>query len=432
MKFAMLKIDQITVEERARQDMGNLDELAYSIKQTGLIQPLAVREKNGAYVLLAGGRRLEAIRRSGAVEVGARIYNQDLTPLEAKTIELHENLYRKELKFDEDARLKREIHLLQQEIHGKAASGGRPEVTGEAGGWKMNDTADLLGVSQATISQDIKLADALDAFPELFEDCRTKTDASKVIKRMGNSIIREELARKAEADQQDAGSASLLNSFIIGDFFEQVKKVPDRSIDLIELDPPYAIKLKEVKQDYAYGTSYNEISHLKYVEFMQKCLEECYRTMAEHSWLVCWFAPEPWFDTIYNLLINTGFSVTRMCGIWIKPSGQSNQPTIRLANAYEMFFYARKGSSSLGKPGRTNVFDYSPVPPQQKSHPTERPIELMIELLQTFAYEGSRVMVPFLGSGNTILAAWHAKMNAFGFELTEDYRNSFVLKVNEL
>jgi site-specific DNA-methyltransferase (adenine-specific) len=119
-----------------------------------------------------------------------------------------------------------------------------------------------------------------------------------------------------------------------------------------------------------------------------------------------------------------------MCGIWTKPSGQSMSPETRLANAYEMFFYAWKGTPVLNRMGRSNIFNTPPVPAQQKTHPTERPIELMKELYDTFAFPGSRILIPFLGSGNGILAAHELKMEALGFELSKGYRDSFLVKLN--
>jgi DNA modification methylase len=105
-------------------------------------------------------------------------------------------------------------------------------------------------------------------------------------------------------------------------------------------------------------------------------------------------------------------------------------PSIRLANSYEMFFYCWKGQPALNKAGRSNDFHFSPVPPSQKTHPTERPIELMRELYETFAFAGSRVLIPFLGSGNGLIAAHQLGMSAVGFELSKAYRDSFLVKVH--
>ena len=63
---------------------------------------------------------------------------------------------------------------------------------------------------------------------------------------------------------------------------------------------------------------------------------------------------------------------------------------------------------------------------------TQRPIELMIELLKTFCWEGDRILVPFLGSGTTLLAAEHLKMSAFGFELEQSYKDGFLFAASEM
>jgi len=130
--------------------------------------------------------------------------------------------------------------------------------------------------------------------------------------------------------------------------------------------------------------------------------------------------------------VNAGFNSTRMCGIWTKPSGQSKRPEMHLANAYEMFFYAWKGRPAINKAGRSNIFSFPPVLPQQKTHPTERPIELMKEIYETFAFPGSRVLIPFLGSGSGLIAASQLDMSPIGFELGKGYRDSFLVKLHSM
>lgn len=432
MKFATVKLSDILIEDRTRQDMGELSELAFSIKERGLIQPLAVQEVNGKYRLLAGGRRYAALKRLEKETVGVRVYEGELSRLEIKSIELAENFHRKDLTFLETSNLQREIHELQLEIHGQKSSGGRPDMTGEKEGWDMAKTADLLGVSPAQISQNIQIAKAAEAFPELFADALTRSDATKILQRISNQLKHEELAKQVEEQRLVGWKQQLINSYILGDFFEKIKDVPDKSIDLCEVDPPYAIDLKQQKKGYCYGPSYNEVCQDVYLKFLSDAILELYRVMADHSWLIFWFGPEPYFELVYSLLHNSGFVCTRLVGIWTKTQGQSMRPDMYLASSYEMFFYARKGSPRIVKQGRLNNFSYTGVAPQKKIHPTERPIELMQDILETFAWEGSRVLVPFLGSGNTLLAAHNVKMNGFGFELSEEYRNNFILRVNEM
>jgi len=155
--------------------------------------------------------------------------------------------------------------------------------------------------------------------------------------------------------------------------------------------------------------------------------------MTDNSWLICWFAMEPWFDEMYKAIIAAGFKTTRMCGVWTKGfAGQNMNPTIRLSSSYEAFFYAWKGQPALNKPGRANVFSFAPIPGQQKVHPTERPVELMKEIYDTFAFPGSRVLIPFLGSGSGLIAAHQLGMSAIGFELSKSYKDSFLVKLHSM
>ena len=65
-KMKVVKLADIKVGERYREDLGNIEELAGSIRETGLIQPLSVSTD---MVLLAGGRRYAACSALGLLEV---------------------------------------------------------------------------------------------------------------------------------------------------------------------------------------------------------------------------------------------------------------------------------------------------------------------------------------------------------------------------
>jgi site-specific DNA-methyltransferase (adenine-specific) len=298
----------------------------------------------------------------------------------------------------------------------------------------------LLGRSQGGIIDDINLANAIEVFPQL-KEAKNKLEATKMLKKLQEEIVMAEIATRFQNKQANTPlerlRSNLTSCYILGDFFEGVRKVPDHSIDIVEIDPPYGINLQAIKKsDDTSGTTtknYNEIPVDQYVPFLNNLFKECFRVMSENSWLICWFAQEPWFEIVYQSMMRVGFKGSRVAGIWYKEggSGQSMQPSMYLANMYEQFFYVRKGSPSITKQGRSNVFAYKPVSSSKKCHPTERPVELIQDLLQTFAWEGCRLMVPFLGSGNTLLAAANIGMTAFGFDLTEDYRNAYTLHVQE-
>jgi DNA modification methylase len=430
-KVGMIPISSIVITERARQEMGDLDGLENSLKESGLIAPLAVKaNEDGTYTLLAGERRYTVLKRNSINEIPARIYDEELSPLQIKVIEKSENFYRKDMEYYEFDKLTLEIHQMQQELHGVKMPGPGND------GWGTRDTAGMLGyASPATVTEAVKRAQAREAFPELFEGCKTASDASKVLKKVDEAIVKQAIAQKLESTTTNGTLNDLSKRFIIKDFFEGVKEIPDGIMHLVEIDPPYAINLANQKKKDGESQyqleNYNEIDKDTYPEFLSRVFKECYRVMAPHSWLICWFAPQPWFECIYQAICSSGLETTRMCGIWSKGTpGQNMNPSTRLANSYEMFFYAWKGQPALNKAGHGNDFHFPPVPAQQKVHPTERPIELMRELYDTFAFQGSRILIPFLGSGNGLLAAHSLGMSPVGFELSKSYKDSFLVKVH--
>lgn len=89
-------------QPRKSFDEGSIRELAASIEQTGLIQPLIVRERGDSYELIAGERRLRAVRLLGWRQVKC-IINETLREDDAAIMAITENLQREDLHFFEEA-----------------------------------------------------------------------------------------------------------------------------------------------------------------------------------------------------------------------------------------------------------------------------------------------------------------------------------------
>lgn len=116
-----LKISQ--VEPNRRQPRKNFDEdameeLAESVKQYGIIQPLIVRKKENHYEIIAGERRWRAAKMAGLKEIPVVIRNY--TDEEIMEISLIENIQRENLNPIEEAMayqlLIKEFHLKQEDI----------------------------------------------------------------------------------------------------------------------------------------------------------------------------------------------------------------------------------------------------------------------------------------------------------------------------
>lgn len=106
--------------EQPRKTFGEdaLNELAESIKQYGVLQPLLVQERDDYYEIIAGERRWRAAKKAGIKEIPVII--KKLTEQEIMEISLIENIQREDLNPIEEAlaykRLLNEFNLKQDEI----------------------------------------------------------------------------------------------------------------------------------------------------------------------------------------------------------------------------------------------------------------------------------------------------------------------------
>jgi ParB/RepB/Spo0J family partition protein len=91
----ILPIAAVKLGENIRKDLGNLDELAASIAEHGILQPLVIAKTTRGLELVAGYRRLEAAKLAGLFEVPARIVGADDNQI--SVLRLVENIMRENL-----------------------------------------------------------------------------------------------------------------------------------------------------------------------------------------------------------------------------------------------------------------------------------------------------------------------------------------------
>lgn len=425
MKITEIKISDINVGTRFREDLGDVEALAESIKEKGLLQPITVDHE---YTLLAGGRRLSACQSLGMETIHA-VVRQSAGELDNREIELLENVQRKDFHWSERANLERQIFEIKQKSDYK---------------WSQREQAELLEQSKSTTSRRLQLAEAFEIIPELAE-CKTEDEAWKSWKRLEEDVVLSAMAEKVETklrediDTEKSDPITHIlkkasSAFVVGDALKKITKVADGIATFAEVDPPYGVELdkrRDRNKELKMMDRYNEIERSEYQPFLETIASEVYRVLGDNAFCVWWYGPD-WHTEVRTILESVGFTVSSIPAIWVKgQAGQTASPDTMLGSCYEPFYICRKGMPKLRKPGRANVFQYTPVPPNKKIHPTERPIEMMQELLRTFAYPGGRVLVPFLGSGVTIRACYKENMVGWGYDKDEIIKRRFLGRVQE-
>lgn len=129
-EIAINKIKPGKYQPRKTFNEDGLQELANSIKQNGVIQPVVIRKLGSGYELIAGERRLRACKIANLETIPAII--KELTDEEALAIALIENIQRKDLNIIEEScgykRLIDEFNLTHEEL-AKITGRSRSHIT---------------------------------------------------------------------------------------------------------------------------------------------------------------------------------------------------------------------------------------------------------------------------------------------------------------
>lgn len=429
----VLDPNSIVVGTRFRSDNELDEEFLESIRSKGILQPVTIDQNN---VLVAGGRRVAAAKELG-ISV-PYIQRQVEGELDLRECELIENAFRKDFTWIDRNKLVKRIHELMNEKHG--------------GNWNQRKTAELLDKSLGGINRHLAITKAIEHFPQLAQ-CKTEDEAIKLFRRVSEKLIVKDLvkqsAARAPVPEAAPGTSEAeiplgvrlalgaKDHYIVGDALAGMQEIIDKglkpNISLVEIDPPYGIDLvNQKKGDDNKGIGeYNEVDASDYQNFLATTIHLVNKVTPPNCRFIIWFGIE-WYQTLRSILDSEGMKYDLIPGIWYKRTGQTAAPDLYLARSYETFIVAWKGDPiPIVKRGRANVFDFSPEPHGQKYHPTQRPVELMQELLHTYAWPGSVVLVPFLGSGTTLRTAYRLGMTGFGWDLSPVYKEHFLAQIEK-
>ena len=145
----IVKVEPNRNQPRKNFDEDSLQELADSIKQFGLLQPILVQDRKTHYEIIAGERRWRAAKMAGLKEVPVII--RDLSDREIVEISLIENIQRENLNPIEEAqaykRLLTEFHLKQDEV-AERVSKSRTAVTNSMRLLKLCDNVQKMVIEE--------------------------------------------------------------------------------------------------------------------------------------------------------------------------------------------------------------------------------------------------------------------------------------------
>lgn len=220
----MLKINQVEPnreQPRKHFEEDALLELADSIKQYGVLQPLLVRKRKDYYEIIAGERRWRAAKLAGVKEVPVII--KEYTEQQAVEIALIENIQRENLNPIEEAmafkKLLTEFNLKQDEV-AERVSKSRTAVTNSMRLLKLGEKVQQMIIDDMITTGHARALLAIDDEEQqyllatnIFDEKLSVRETEKLIKSLKNPKKQVKVVKTVE------------NAFVYDDLAEKMKRV---------------------------------------------------------------------------------------------------------------------------------------------------------------------------------------------------------------
>lgn len=205
-----------------------------------------------------------------------------------------------------------------------------------------------------------------------------------------------------------------------GDCLELMREIPDASIDAVITDPPYEAEahtpMRRTRamiegRAVAVGMPFDPITETLRAQIINESGRVC------KKWCLMFCQAEA--VGRYQDLFGDHW---RRAMVWVKPDSPPQFSGDRPAMGYESICAAWLGEckSKWNGGGKRGVFTCNSTN-YQHTHPAQKPIDLMVNLITLFTNEGDTVIDPFMGSGTTGVACVKLNRSFIGFEINPDY-----------
>lgn len=200
-----------------------------------------------------------------------------------------------------------------------------------------------------------------------------------------------------------------------GDCLEALKLLPDESVDLILIDPPYGIRY--VSRSKTLSTTRVANDGQEAYDLLDKALAIAERKLKPNRHVII-FTNFQAFEYMAPI-VRKYFRIKGAC-VWVKNNGTRGDLKGTWSRAHEEIIHAHKGRGILNGKRDLDVFEYKRVACQHMRHPTEKPVELLKYIISKTTQAGDTVLDCFMGSGSTGEASLGLKRKFVGVELVPE------------
>lgn len=208
------------------------------------------------------------------------------------------------------------------------------------------------------------------------------------------------------------------------------------SIDLVITDPPYSSGARTDSERQVRGSmlrsmedadwfSHDAMTTWGFGWFIRSVFSDLRQRLSigAHVYVFIDWRQTP---NIYGMLEGSGYRVNH-CLVWAKPHYGMG---VYWRNQHENIVFASNGMpTEMLSHGKGSVLEFTGVSPAARMHPTEKPVDLLVDIIE--AVPGERVFDPFMGSGATGVAAVRAGRHFVGCEINPAHFETAVRRIEE-
>ena len=204
-----------------------------------------------------------------------------------------------------------------------------------------------------------------------------------------------------------------------GNSLEILKSLKDGCIDVVLTDPPYGINYVSNRSMYDNAITKRGLLNdgkNEAFDLLDKTCKILQSKTADNAHLYFFCSWNVFSD--FEKIISKYFTIKTPI-VWDKGNKGSGDLDNDWGNQTEIIIYCVKGKK-LVNTRRGNVLNVSRLHTSKMVHPTQKPIELLKEILKVSVSDGDFIVDPFMGSGSTIKAANELNYKSLGIELDDE------------
>lgn len=213
------------------------------------------------------------------------------------------------------------------------------------------------------------------------------------------------------------------------DCIEGMKLIEDGTVDLLLTDPPYNVSQKSNFHTMGRkGVDFGEWDK----EFNQEDWLEIALSKVKKGGSAIIYNDYKNIGIMKEVLEKNGFIIKEML-IWKKSNPMPRNRDRLYVTSIEVALWAVKGKGWTFNRQRDTyenaIFEAPVVNHTKRIHPTQKPIEIISELVKIHSNENDLVLDCFMGSATTALACIENNRNYIGFELDEEFYNKSLERI---